>query len=482
MRAALVMPSWLPEEIFPTKTAKAQVNYWQPLGLLYIASALREAGHEVKFLDGSFLNHDEVVQRIKGFDPDFVGIYANTPLWKKAVKTAEDVKKVSDAFTCAGGPYPTAMGEKALVEAEAVDAVVVGEGELTLREALERLEKDRKLEGVRGIIYREDGRILKNPPRKPIEDLDALPFPARDLLEDKNLYIPPAGTYRRKPVAIVMTSRGCNARCIYCYQLTGERRIRYRSVENVLEEIEFCLEQGYREIRFLDDTFCGDYSRAMRIAEEIKRRGLDFTWFVSARVNQVDEALLKAFRSAGCWAIFFGAESGVQKNLNALRKGITLEQTMRAVKAAKKAKLKVVTAFIFGIPGETYEEALRTIEFAIELDPDFVNFHTMTPFPGTELYDRVDELGRMSGRWENFTFEGAAFIPHTMTKEEIEELRRLAFKRFYSRPRYILRRLLGIRSLDDLGLVTRGLRSLFWIWVKEDVFKVARSNNNNVNK
>jgi len=465
------MPAWLPEDIFPTKTAKAQVNYWQPLGVLYLGAALREAGHEVRFFDGSFLNHAEVIERIRRFDPEVVGIYANTPLWPKAVKTAGDAKRVCDAQVFVGGPYPTAMGKKALKDAAEVDALVVGEGEVTMREALERLERGKSLEGVRGVIYREGERVVENPPRPPIEDLDSLPFPARDLLEDKNLYVPPAGTYRRKPVAIVMTSRGCNARCIYCYQLTGERRIRYRSVENVLAEIEQCVEQGYREIRFLDDTFCGDYERARRIAEEIRRRGLDITWFVSARVNQVDYQLLRTFKRAGCWAIFFGAESGVQKNLNALKKGITLEQTRRAVRAAKKAGLRVVTAFIFGIPGETYEEALRTIDFAIELDPDFVNFHTMTPFPGTELYERASELGHASPRLEDFTFEGAAFIPRTMTKEQIEELRRIAFKRFYSRPRYIARRLLGIRTLDDLRLITRGLKSLFWIWIREDVFR-----------
>jgi len=479
VKVALVMPSWLPEDIFPTKTAKAQVNYWQPLGVLYVAAALREAGHKVRFFDGSFLNHREVIDRIRGFKPEVVGIYANTPLWPKAVKTARDVKRVSDATVFVGGPYPSAMGRRALEKQGDIDALVVGEGEITMCRALERLERGHTLEGVRGIVYRDGERVVSNPPRKPIEDLDSLPFPARDLLEDKNLYVPPAGTYRRKPVAIVMTSRGCNARCIYCYQLTGERRIRYRSVDNVLAEIEECVEQGYREIRFLDDTFCGDYSRAKRIAQEMRRRGLDVTWFVSARVNQVDYELLRTFRSAGCWAIFFGAESGVQKNLNAIKKGITLEQTRRAVRAAKKAGLRVVTAFIFGIPGETYEEALRTIDFAIELDPDFVNFHTMTPFPGTELYERASELGHASHRLEDFTFEGAAFIPRTMTKEQIEELRRIAFRRFYSRPRYILRRILGIRTLDDMKLITRGLKSLFWIWVREDVFRVAGSRNPN---
>jgi radical SAM superfamily enzyme YgiQ (UPF0313 family) len=262
-------------------------------------------------------------------------------------------------------------------------------------------------------------------------------------------------------------------RCIYCFQY-GERKIRYRSVENVLEEIELVLGQGYREVRFLDDTFCGDRDRAMCIAKEIKKRGLDLTWYVSARVNQVDEPLLRAFKEAGCWAILFGAESGVQKNLNALKKGITLEQTRTAVKAAKKARLKVCLPFIFGIPGETYKEGLETIDFAIEIDPDVANFHTLTPFPGTELYENIEKYGSMSGDLENLTFEGTAFIPHSMTKEEIEHLRSIAFKRFYARPKFIIKRLLGLRSKEDLKIISRGIKSLFWILTRRNLFRVRK--------
>jgi len=159
--------------------------------------------------------------------------------------------------------------------------------------------------------------------------------------------------YRRKPVAVVLTSRGCNRHCIFCFQMDRKRRtgIRYRSVENVLEEIELCLRQGYREIKFIDDTFAEDRERAMRLAREIKRRRLDFTWFASACVNQVDREMLQAFREAGCWAILFGVESGVQKNLNTLRKGITLAQARNAVRWAKEAGLRVQTTFVLGIPG-----------------------------------------------------------------------------------------------------------------------------------
>jgi radical SAM superfamily enzyme YgiQ (UPF0313 family) len=475
MRVAMVMPSWLPEDIFPTKTARSQVNYWQPLGVLYVSASLLKEGHEVRFFDGSFLGHQELLGDVRKYGPEMVGIYSNTPLWNKARKTAEDVKAISeDIYVVVGGPHPIAKAEEALEGCTAVDAAVTGEGEQTIVEVASRVEKGEGLDGVKGVVYREGETLRRNPPRPLIQDLDSIPFPARHLLMDPELYSPPLGTYRKKPVATLITSRGCDSRCIYCFQIGKERMIRYRSVENVMEELELCLDQGYREIRFLDDTFTGDYDRAMRIAREIKRRGLDFPWYVSSRVNTVDEKLLRAFKEAGCWAILFGAESGVQKNLNTLRKGITLEQTRRAVRAAKKAGLKVCLPFIFGIPGETYDEALKTIEFACELDPDFANFHTLAPFPGTELYERAEEMGTVSGNLEDFTFEGAAFIPYSMTREEIELLRSIAFRRFYSRPGFILKKLLGIRSRDDLRMVTSGLKSLFWIWAKKDLFKLRR--------
>jgi radical SAM superfamily enzyme YgiQ (UPF0313 family) len=305
-----------------------------------------------------------------------------------------------------------------------------------------------------------------------IEDLDSLPFPARELLGDSNKYIPPPATYRRKPVAVLMTSRGCNRRCIYCFQIDKERKsgIRYRGVENVLAEIEHCLQQGYREIKFIDDTLAADYDRAMTLATEIKKRKLDFTWFASACVNQVDKPLLQAFKDAGCWAILFGAESGVQKNLNAIRKGTTPDQIRRAVKAAQEVGLRVNTPFLFGIPGETFEEGLQTIDFAIDLNPDMANFHAITPFPGTYLYDNLEKYGTISDDLSDFTYQGAAFIPYSMTREEILKLRQIAFKRFYSRPSFILKKLLELRTPHDFSTALKSLRSLFWIWTKNDIF------------
>jgi len=489
MKCALIIPAWVPEDIFSSKTVSSQINYWQPLGTLYVAAVLQKKGHEVKFFNGAFMTHEEILGAVRKFMPEFIGIYSTTFGWGKAKKTASDIWRIPPPlnngrskeglprpYIVAGGPYPIARQEHCLEDAgESIDAIVTGEGEFTSLEIIERLQTKRTLEGVLGVVYREGGKIIKNPPRALIDDLDSLPFPSRELLGDVSKYIPPPATYRRKPVAVLITSRGCNRRCIYCFQIDKERKtgIRYRSVENVMKEIEHCIKQGFREIKFIDDTLAADYDRAIKLAEEIKHSGLDFTWFASACVNQVDKPLLKAFKEAGCWAILFGAESGVQKNLNTIRKGITLEQTRNAVKWAKEAGIKVSTPFMFGIPGETFEEGLQTIEFAIELNPDIANFHAITPFPGTYLYDNLEKYGTMSDELSDFTYQGAAFIPHTMTREEILKLRQRAFRRFYSRPFFILKKFFELRNLNDFIAAMRSIRSLFYLWTKIGLFSRA---------
>ena len=476
MKCALVIPSWIPEEIFSSKTAGSQINYWQPLGTLYVASSILKAGHDVKFLNGAFMSHDGIMNELSDYAPDVIGIYSTTFGWDKAMFTAYEIRKggfEKRPYIIAGGPYPIAVQEKCIHDSKEVDAVITGEGELTMVEVMERLSKGEDLEGVEGLIYRSGGEVVINSPRPLIADVDSLPFPARELLGPAIDYVPPPATYKRRPVAVIMTARGCNRNCIFCFQIDKHRKtgIRFRSVENVMEEIELCLKQGYREIKFIDDTFAADYDRAMTIAKEIKARGLDFTWFASACVHQVDEPLLQAFMDAGCWAILMGAESGVQKNLNAIRKGTKIEQIRKAVKTAKEVGLTVHTPFLFGIPGETFEEGLRTIEFACEIDPDIVSFHAITPFPGTELYDNVDKYGTMSEELRDFTYQGAAFVPYTMTREEIALLRQRAYKKFYSRPSYVLRKLMEIRNINDIKAALKGLKSMFWLWIRSDVFR-----------
>jgi radical SAM superfamily enzyme YgiQ (UPF0313 family) len=474
MKCALIIPAWAPEDIFSSKTAGSQINYWQPLGTLYVAAAMQQAGHEVRFFNGAFMDHDEIMTQVTDYAPEFVGLYSTAFGWDKAKKTAAAVKQNLDTiFIAVGGPYPVALQEKCLEDCRAIDAVVTGEGEITVVEMLAGLESGSGLDEVEGVAFRSGQKIIKNPPRPLITDLDSLPFPARELLGEAGKYIPPPATYKRRPVAVIMTARGCNRHCLYCFQIDKHREsgVRYRSVENVMAEIELVLSQGYKEIKFIDDTLAADYNRAMTIAREIKSRGLDFTWFASAVVNQVDKPLLQAFKDAGCWAILFGAESGVQKDLNAIRKGITPAQIRKAVNIAKEVGITVYTPFLFGIPGQTYEDGLKSIEFALELDPDIANFHAITPFPGTELYDNIEKYGTMSEDLSDYTYQGAAFVPHTMTREEIAELRQLALKKFYSRPKFLWRRMLALRSMNDLMAACQGIKSLFWLQTKKGLFK-----------
>ena len=476
MRCLLVIPAWRPEEIFPSRTAGAQLNYWQPLGTLYVAASLQRAGHEVRLANGAFLSHAAILEEVSGFQPQWVGVYATAFGWSGAARTAADVKaRRPGTFVCVGGPYPVAVHERCLAESPAFDAAVTGEGERTAVEMVDRLARGEALGGVQGLAFRDGDSIRVNAARPFAQDLDELPFPDRTLLGEANRYLPPPAMYRRKPVAVVLTSRGCNRQCIFCFQLDKKRRtgIRYRSVESVLDEVELCLRQGFREIKFIDDTFAQDRQRAMRLAREIRRRRLDFTWFASACANQVDPELLRAFREAGCWAILFGIESGVQRNLNTLRKGITLAQARSAVRWAREAGLKVHTSFMFGVPGETWEDGLRTIEFACELSPDMASFHALVPFPGTYLHDHAAEYGTVSAELTDFTYQGAAFVPRTMTRDQIRELRRRAYRTFYSRPAFLVRRLLALRNRHDLEVAVKATKALFWLWARRDALSVA---------
>jgi len=496
MKCALIIPSWLPEELFPAKTAGSQINYWQPLGTLYVAASLKQAGHRVQFYNGAFMQHRDILQQIREFCPEFVGLYSTTFGWDKAVRTAQDIKAIDPTiFICVGGPFPIAVQKQCLLnvgpseglsegpnegtrDGQCFDAVVTGEGEITVTEMVNKLAAGNSLRGVQGVIFRQGSKLVENAARPLNEHLDTLPMPARELLGDASRYLPPPASYKRQPVAVMITSRGCNRRCIFCSQTdknrqSGVRGIRFRSVENVLEEINLCLKQGYKEIKFIDDTLAADYDRLMTLCREITLRKMDFSWFASACVNQVDKPLLRAMKQAGCWAILMGAESGVQKNLNTLRKGITLNQIRKAVKAAKEVGLQVSTPFLFGIPGETFEDGLKTIEFAIELDADLANFHALTAFPGTYLYDNLQKYGRVSSHFADYTYQGAAFEPYSMSRNQIHELRQLALRRFYSRPVFLLRRLQHLRSWGDCKVAMQGVKSLFWLWSKKNLFDRA---------
>jgi len=352
-----------PEEIFSSKTASSQINYWQPVGTLSVAAVLRKAGHEVRFINGAFLSHEQVLAEVSRFRPDLVGLYATTFGWNKARTTAADLKRRyrRDCFIVAGGPYPIAVQDRCLVDADIdIDAVVTGEGEYTMLEIMDRLKNGENLKGFpascTGKACASSGTLRgrSSPISTPCPSPPGSSWAMRTATSPAG-HVPEKARGRNDNLAGLQQA----LHLLFSDGQGAEKRDPLQERRNVMEEIELCIRQGYKEIKFLDDTFAADYDRAMEIAREVRRRGFSFSWFASACVNQVDRPLLQAFKDAGCWAILFGAESGVQKNLDTIRKGTTLEQIRTAVRTAQDVGLKVSTPFMFGIPEKRSKRVFR---------------------------------------------------------------------------------------------------------------------------
>ncbi len=433
-----------------------------PLGILYLASYLKREGHDVSVFDGSIEPFPTLASLIRRKRPDIFGMTTMTFLWQKTKKVIEFIKKeLPETFVIVGGAHPTFFAKGCLEECPHLDCVIIGEGEITMAELCKHLQDGKTLEGVDGIAFRQkDGTIKVNKPRTPIKDLNVTPHPARELI-DVLAYKPALQQYKRLPVTNIMGSRGCPFQCIFCSHVTGDN-IRFRSPQNIIEEIIFLVgEYKIKEIAFWDDTMTVRKDRIYELCRLIKKNKLDIIWSAQARVNTVDFDLLKEMKSAGCWKIFYGIESLIEKNLKELKKGITPEQSIQAVKATKKAGIEVEASFIFGIPGETYEDALEDVRKIIELDPDYMKCFPLTPIPGTYLYNNLEKYGKLLVRdLDRFTENKIVFIPYTMTEEQLNKIIPYAYKKFYLRPKYVIRHLSRIRSWEDIRKSIRGLRAV----------------------
>lgn len=478
MKCLMLMPAWAPTDVFFESFADSQLTLWHPTGLMYVAAALERAGHTVRLIDGAFHTIEWIVREARDFNPEFVGIYSNVPMWENAKKLFTALHGVlPDAWYATGGPTAIGLKKKLFSETPVLNLVCTGEGDDITPQLVEVLERGEDPKAVPGWILRqEDGSLVSTGAAPLVEDLDNLPYPSRNLLENLKDYIPAPSTYKTLPIATIISSRGCYNRCIYCFHVNEKRRIRYRSAENIVTEIADCIDKyKVREIRFFDDNFCGNYERVMKFCELMIKERLPVIWYCNARVDCVDRRLLEKMKQAGCWCVLFGVESGVQKNLDMLQKNVTVEQIREAVFAAKAVGLKVYTPIIFGIPGETYEEGLESIRFAIELDAHYVNFHTLAPFPGSELYENIDRYGSIVGHYSDYNFEKAAFVPRTMSREEVQKLRKLAFQKFYARPRYIIRRIVEARSRHDVRTLLTGAKSLYHLLFNKKAFQVEET-------
>jgi len=462
MKVMLIVPPWTLLDIRAEDT-QGIAGMWAPIGTLYVAAVLREAGFDVIFREGGFYTQKQMMDIIREEKPDAVGAFVIAMFWERTRTLFEEIKTfLPDCYLFAGGHGPSAFGAKALEECDSLDAIVYSEGEYSTRELMQRVRDGESTVGVAGTSVRWNNEIINNPSRPFIENLDELPFPAMDLAE-LDRYIPSYGQVLKMPSFQVISSRGCLNDCLYCYRLMGRHVQRLRSAKNVVDEIEHYVKNyGAKDIKFWDEAFTNDRVRAMEICDEILRRDLKVSWWISSRADSVDMELLLKMKEAGCWCINFGVESGVNKNLKMLRKNLTVEQIVHAVRMTHKAGIKTFTTYIFGIPGETFEEGLETIKLAKRLNSHITEFFPISPFPGTDLWDIACQSSTFKNDVRNIGLlkEEIAYSPDTMTHEEVAELRRRAFREYYIRPAFVWRYMTGIRSWFEFKGVFAGAITL----------------------
>ncbi|MGM0627678.1 MAG: B12-binding domain-containing radical SAM protein [Candidatus Fermentibacterota bacterium] len=433
-----------------------QVNVVPSPSLLYLAPFLEEDGHEVVYLEGLFYSLEKVLEKLDDLQPDLIGMTLLSVDWENGRGMIDEIKdRFPQSVVVAGGIHPTLWRRRCLEEARGIDYIVYGEGELTLRELVRTLEEGGDPAEVLGLAFRRGGDIVVTPPRAQVEDIDTLPFPAHGLV-DMDRYLPSPTFYKSLPHANIIGARGCPYQCIFCHT---DPHLRMRSAENIADEIEeLYREHGVRDIAFWDDTFTLSEKRAFAFCEEMIHRGIHVDWAVNARVDRISRPLLEKMKEAGCWRVLYGVESGVQKNLDTLRKGTTLEQIREAVSMTSEAGIEAYGTFMFGIPGETFEEGLQTIEFALSLDLDYAVFVNLTPLPGTEVYRRLMEGEIQPAKFtkDRFNFKNVSFVPEGMTEEQIRYLIQTGHRRFYLRPGLIWKKIRSIRTPLDLWKYVKG--------------------------
>jgi radical SAM superfamily enzyme YgiQ (UPF0313 family) len=433
-----------------------------PIGLAYIGAICEKEGCDVKVIDDYLLNlsYEKLGKEISSISPDLIGVTINSIVYSEAKKTIQLCRKIMpDAKIIAGGPHPTILPEKTLLDNQGLDAVVIGEGEKTVSEIIERFRKNHDLKGVKGTCFKRDGKIVKNPPRPFIENLDELPFPSWHFF--------PIEKYPRKtnflsvtPVDNINSSRGCPFRCAFC-SVKSIWGLTYRcfSPERTIKEIKYLVENyGTKGIYFREDNFTLNKKRVERLCKLMLEENLDIKWVCESRVDLITRDMVKLMKRAGCETIWFGVESGSQRVLNeVLYKKTTLEHARRAFKMCDEAGIKRGASFMVGVPGETLEEMYETIKFAVKIDPDYVWFNIFVGIPKSPIYDSIivnHWYGNMDAGGVITDIKTDKFMP-----EDIIKIQKIAERKFMVNPSFLKRRLKMCKSVSDLIAMTKvGLR------------------------
>ena len=428
-----------------------------PLGIGYIASYLiKYGGHEVRLYESEAqgLDVSSIERIIREFKPDVVGLTCSTANFTRAIELAKLCRKICTAKIVLGGVHVSAIPDFVMSEnCDCLDCLVVGEGEKTMLELVEAYQRDSGLESIKGIMYKKEDKIIRNEIRPFMEDLDSIPFPARQLIPQR-LFFPNLHNARYRKCFTILTSRGCPFNCSFCAaRIVSGTKYRMHSAEYVLDEMQMLKKDyGARQLLITDDTFTVDSLRLEKICKGMIDKKLNLKWFCFAHVNTVGREILSLMKKAGCYSIGFGLESSDEGILKRMGKPISPAKSKETVKIANQLGLKTQAFYIMGSPGETRAQMLNTIKYSQEVDSTLVFYNMLVPFPGTKEFSFFFSSTPLKNiKWEKFVAIGEDCVLKNseVSSGEIEKLISKASRLYYTSPRRIFNLLIHIRTLYE---------------------------------
>jgi radical SAM superfamily enzyme YgiQ (UPF0313 family) len=446
------------------KGEKTMITASPPLGILYIASTLKQEGVEVSFLDQAAkgLTAKEAADWVIKENPDILGISTLTFSSLMAPKIAEEVKKRKlDIKIIFGNHHATFNARRILRKYPQVDMIVRGEGEQTCLDLVDNLRKNKSVRDVSGITFRHNDKIVSNPDRSLIKDIDSLPFPDRSLLDMEYHNSIVGINIAPQKFTSFITSRGCVFKCRFCSCASMARNFwRPRSIKNILKEINLLVSEGYEHLFFVDDNFTLNQKRVIKLCRMIRKEKINIKWVGEGRVDQCSYSMLREMKKAGCRLIYFGIESGSQNILNYYDKRTTPKQSALAVSKARKAGIDlIIGSFIIGAPIETEKDIQQTFEIARRIDLDIPQINVLGVFPGSPLWAESVQKGLLDEKkyWETGVSPSEIY-PNTVSFNEIKRMIREFYLGFLGSRRYLIKQiLLTARSPYRLNVILNNL-------------------------
>ncbi len=428
-----------------------------PLGIGYLASYLKSKGHQALIIDAlnNGLSNQQIIDILNRENISIVGITCLTAFYEEVVELS-NLLKANNKMVIIGGVHPTFLPKQTLVDTNA-DYIICGEGEIAFSHLL---ANDLNNEGIKGVYGQNDlnnsNITFKN--AEIVENLDDIPFPDWEQI-NPNTY--PQATHgffaKNFPIGFITSTRGCPYSCKFCASPSFyKKRIRFRSPENIIEEIKYLINHiKVKEIHFEDDNLTFDRNHISEICNLILENKIKINWGCpnGIRADKVDDELIKLMKKAGCYFFFYGIESSNDKILKNINKGESSEVIRKSIKLAKKNQIICNGFFVFGLPGETKESIKESIQFAIDSKLDLAQFLILDVLPGCELWNELE--GQFKPNFKKDSYREPEWIPENLTHNDLIKAQKTAFRRFYSRPKVILNMIKMIKPKQIIFLMKR---------------------------